>query len=70
MKPWPTGATFGVSESYSTGAAGTRAGTTAAGASLFLIASLALAFNFIFIIELIDGFEGAWGAGGGITASD
>jgi len=69
MKPWPTGATFGVSESYSTGAAETGAGT-AAGASLFLIASLALAFNFIFIIELIDGFEGAWGAGGGITASD
>jgi len=34
-----------------------------------LRASLALAFNFIFIIELIDGFEGACGAGGGTTAS-
>jgi|TARA_B110001450_G_scaffold219074_1_gene213869 hypothetical protein len=68
MKPWPTGAAFGASESDSVGAAGIGAGTAVA--SLFLMASLALAFNFIFIIELIDGFEGACGAGGGVTASD
>jgi len=39
------------------------------GVSLFLRASFALAFNFIFIMVLIDGLEGAFGVGAGADAT-
>jgi hypothetical protein len=65
MKPWLVGASTGVSSAKLTGV-GCVSGTYSAKltgtdgvkgvASAFLMASLALAFNFIFIIALIDGF--------------